>query len=73
MYILLQGQGPVWESSSLVTQLFAVVLPYCVCYMYLLPSLSQHYVFDIEAVEKITNGTEKPVYPSDQSGKLSHP
>lgn len=62
-----------WESFSLVAQLFAVVLPYCVCYMHLLPSLSQNYVFDIKAVRRITKGTKKPVYPSDQSGKLSRP
>lgn len=58
-----------WESSSF--SLTAVVLPCCVCYMYLLSSLSQSYVFDIRAVRKITEGTEKPVYPSDQRGKSS--
>lgn len=60
-----------WESSFSVAPLFAVVLPRCVCHTYLLPSLSRSYVFDIKAVRKITKGTEKPVYPSDQSGKLS--
>lgn len=68
---LLLGWGSVWESCSSAVQRSAVVLPCCVCHTYLLPSLSQSYVFDIKAVRKITKGTEKPVYPSDQSGKLS--
>lgn len=57
--------------GELLFSLTAVVLPCCVCYMYLLSSLSQSYVFDIRAVRKITEGTEKPVYPSDQSRKSS--